>query len=172
MEDIGPPSDDRFGFDAETLDLCDHCGQAVVGADLLSALVPDSSALHATDPDLDGKRVLTACSVDHLAALIEEYRRRPFVPEEQWAAKVCRALAGHDEPVPLSTVAQLCGLSERQAQQGVEWHNARAREWRARYGPGRELIGRTNPRRAGLPGHGGAPSSPRTGPNRPSRFSQ
>ncbi|MFJ8622224.1 hypothetical protein ACIRD3_05195 [Kitasatospora sp. NPDC093550] len=135
MEDIGPPpAGDPTGDDAEGLDLCDHCGRAVADADLLGALVPDSSALHPTDPDLDGKRVLLACSVDHLAALIEEYRHRRFVPEEQWAGKVCRALADCDEPVPISVVARLSGLSEHQAVQGVEWHNARAREWRERFG--------------------------------------
>ncbi|MEU8511039.1 hypothetical protein AB0C76_05545 [Kitasatospora sp. NPDC048722] len=134
MEDIGPPADDRSDGTPETLDLCDLCGQAVPADDLLCALVPDSSALHVRDPDLDGKRALTACTVDHLADLIEQYRRRPFVLEEQWAGKVCRALAEYDEPVPLRTVAALSGLSEEQAEQGVEWHNARAREWRARYG--------------------------------------
>ncbi|MFJ9610644.1 hypothetical protein ACIRS1_30315 [Kitasatospora sp. NPDC101176] len=135
MEDIGPPAGDwTTGDDADGLDLCDHCGQAVANSDLLGALVPDSSALHATDPGLDGKRVLTACSVEHLAALIEHYRVRPFVPAEQWAGKVCRAIADYDEPVPLSLVARLSGLSVQEASQGVEWHNARAREWRETYG--------------------------------------
>ncbi|MEU6237990.1 hypothetical protein [Kitasatospora sp. NPDC047058] len=141
MEDIGPPAEDPFGdaADADAYDMCDQCGQVVADIDLLSALVPDSSALSADDPAMDGKRVLTACSVDHLAALVEQYRLRPFVPEEQWAAKVCRTLAGHEEPVPLSVVAELSGLSEQQAQQGVDWHNARAREWKARYGsPGED----------------------------------
>ncbi|MER7769470.1 hypothetical protein [Kitasatospora sp. NPDC096140] len=141
MEDLGPPAGDQAGNDAEPLDLCDQCGRAVPDADLLGALVPDSSALHATDPDLDGKRVLLACSVDHLATLIEEYRRRRFVPEEQWAGKVSRALADVDEPVPLSVVARMTGLSEHQAVQGVEWHNARAREWRERYGGGGDRDG-------------------------------
>ncbi|MEU9048562.1 MULTISPECIES: hypothetical protein [unclassified Kitasatospora] len=134
MEDIGRPTGDPAGDDADQLDLCDHCGLAVASADLLGALVPDSSALHPTDPDLDGKRILMACSVDHLAALIEDYRHRPFVQEEQWAGKVCRAIADSDEPVPISVVARLSGLSEHQAVQGVEWHNARAREWQKRYG--------------------------------------
>ncbi|MBD0693220.1 hypothetical protein BG452_40705 [Streptomyces sp. CBMA123] len=96
--------------------------------------MPDSSALHPSDPDLDGSRVLTACGVEHLAELVGQYRRRPFVPEEQWAGKICRALAGQDDPVPLSLVARLSGLSVEQATRGVEWHNARARAWRARYG--------------------------------------
>ncbi|MFH9347707.1 hypothetical protein [Kitasatospora sp. NPDC017646] len=134
MEDFGPPADDSAADDTEAFDLCDLCGQVVAAPDLLSALVPDSSALHPSDPELDGRRVLTACTVEHLAELVEHYRDRPFVPEEQWAGKVCRTLAEQEEPVPLSQVAQLSGLSVQQAAQGVEWHNARAREWQARYG--------------------------------------
>ncbi|MFD8708468.1 hypothetical protein ACFV1W_38805 [Kitasatospora sp. NPDC059648] len=134
MEDYGPPADDPAPDDTEAFDLCDHCGQVGDATDLLSALVPDSSALHPSDPELDGRRVLTACTVEHLAELVQQYRDRPFVPEEQWAGKVCRALAEQEEPVPLSLVAQMSGLSEQQAAQGVEWHNARAREWQARYG--------------------------------------
>ncbi|MGW4891987.1 hypothetical protein ACWEQL_06920 [Kitasatospora sp. NPDC004240] len=135
MEHIGPPPrDDRSPDDPDAYDLCDHCGAVVPDVDLLGALVPDSSALHVSDPGLDGKRVLTACSVDHLAELVDHYRRRPFVPVEQWAAKVCRTLSEYDDPVPIDRVAELSGISEQQAREGVEWHNARAREWRARYG--------------------------------------
>ncbi|MFJ6378403.1 hypothetical protein ACIQI7_00135 [Kitasatospora sp. NPDC092039] len=134
MEDIGPAADDSAADDTEALDLCDHCGRVVATADLLGALVPDSSALHSTQSALDGKRLVLACCADHLAALIADYRHRPFVPEEQWAGKVCRAIADYEDPVPLSVVARLTGLSEQQAVEGVEWHNARAREWRRHYG--------------------------------------
>jgi hypothetical protein len=135
MEDNGPPADDGFR-DVDAYDLCDECGEVVADDELIGALVPDSSALHASDPELDGKRLVTACSVEHLTVLVEQYRSRPFVREEQWAAKVCRALAAYDEPVPLGTVAALSGLSEQQAQLGVDWHNARAREWQAEFGDG------------------------------------
>ncbi|MFF2747782.1 hypothetical protein ACFVVA_19805 [Kitasatospora sp. NPDC058048] len=134
MKDTGRSADGPLGDDAEALDLCDHCGEAVARADLVSVLVPDSSALHRSDPALDGRRVLRACSAEHLTALIDRYRRRPFIPEEQWAGKVCRTLAGREGPVPLGLVARLSGLSVQEAVQGVEWHNARAREWRAQYG--------------------------------------
>ncbi|MER6366371.1 hypothetical protein [Kitasatospora sp. NPDC001527] len=135
MDHDEPPADGGPGaHDAREYDLCDHCGSVVLGEDLLGALVPDSSAVHAIDPGLDGRRVVTACSAEHLAALVDVYRHRPFVDEEQWAAKVCRTLADYDEPVPLSLVAALSGLSEDQAQRGVDWHNERAREWRSRYG--------------------------------------
>ncbi|MFJ8436715.1 hypothetical protein ACIQ9P_36015 [Kitasatospora sp. NPDC094019] len=135
MEHFEPPADgDAGAHDASAYDLCDHCGRALLAEDLLGALVPDSSAVHASDPELDGKRVVTACSAEHLGMLVAVYRSRPFVPEEQFAAKVCRTLADYDEPVSLGLVATMSGLSEEQAQQGIDWHNARAREWRARYG--------------------------------------
>ncbi|SDT82839.1 hypothetical protein SAMN05216371_7646 [Streptomyces sp. TLI_053] len=150
MEHNEPPADVGAGAaDASAYDICDHCGLAVIAEDLLGAIVPDSSAVHVSDPELDGRRVVTACSAGHLAALVEVYRSRPFVPEEQYAAKVCRTLADYDEPVPLGVVAALSGLSEDQAQQGVDWHNARAQEWRARYGDldgvGDELDGPADP---------------------------
>ncbi|MFI9361451.1 hypothetical protein ACIG5E_10350 [Kitasatospora sp. NPDC053057] len=134
MEDFGPPADDWTADDTEAFDLCDQCGRVLAASDLLSALVPDSSALHPSDPELDGRRVLTACTLEHLAELVEQYRGRPFVPEEQWAGKVCRTLAAQEEPVPLSLVARMSGLSVQQTVRGVEWHNTRAREWQARYG--------------------------------------
>lgn len=46
-------------------------------------LVPDSSGIHASDPSMDGSRLITACSDEHLAALRARYAARPFVDEEQ-----------------------------------------------------------------------------------------
>ncbi|MFB7908308.1 hypothetical protein ACFC1T_17910 [Kitasatospora sp. NPDC056076] len=126
--------DRAWAADFEPCDICDLCGEVVGDDDLLGALVPDSSAVYGTDPALDGKRVLTACTVDHLAVLVEQYRARPFVAEELWAAKVRRAVAEVAPPVPLSLLAKLSGISEQEALRGIYWHNARAREWRARYG--------------------------------------
>ncbi|MFI9270947.1 hypothetical protein ACIGXM_09595 [Kitasatospora sp. NPDC052896] len=117
-------------------ELCDKCGTVITEDDELYALVPDSSALHEDDPRLDGKRVLTACSIDHLGDLVEEYRRRPYLDEEQWAGKVCRVLEEQDGEVSLETLALATGLSEQQVDRGVAWHNARARAWQERYGDG------------------------------------
>ncbi|WP_354638800.1 hypothetical protein [Kitasatospora camelliae] len=118
----------------ELPELCDQCGSLIDPGEELFALVPDSSALHAWDPDFDGKRVLTACSIDHLAELVDQYRRRPFVVEEQWAGKVCRALEQHGEPLNIDALAHASGLSADQVDRAVDWHNERARRWRKRFG--------------------------------------
>ena len=78
--------------------------------------------------------MLTACTVDHLAEIVEQYRRRPFVPEEQWAGKVCRALEHNGGPLSLTELLEVSGLSEEQVDRGVDWHNARARELQRRFG--------------------------------------
>ncbi|MDH6709838.1 hypothetical protein P3T27_006587 [Kitasatospora sp. MAA19] len=59
-------------------------------------LVRDSSVVHRTDPKHDGQRLLVACGREHGRQLVEQYRSRPFVDPEQWAAKIMRAL---DQPV-------------------------------------------------------------------------
>ena len=129
--------DEEPADEADLPELCDLCGTAITHeADELYALVPDSSAVHVSDPRADGKRVLTACSIDHLAELVDQYRNRPFQPAELWAGKVCRALEQSHGPVTLSELARAVELSEEQTQSGVDWHNARASEWQRRFGGG------------------------------------
>jgi len=59
------------------------------------ALVKDSSAIHAVDPKFDGKRMVVACSPEHLRELAGQYKRRPFVEAELWAGKIDRAMLQH-----------------------------------------------------------------------------
>ncbi|WP_431682408.1 hypothetical protein [Kitasatospora sp. KL5] len=119
--------------DHDLPELCDVCGAVLADGEELYALVPDSSAVHAFEPDFDGKRVLTACGVDHLAEIVDQYRRRPFVPEEQWAGKICRALEQTGEPLTPEELAAISGLSQEQVDRGVDWHNARARALQRRW---------------------------------------
>ncbi|MFB7668523.1 hypothetical protein ACFC1R_32145 [Kitasatospora sp. NPDC056138] len=131
MDETGPNDQEP---DPELPELCDECGTVLDDGEELYALVPDSSALHAFDPDFDGKRVLTACSLDHLAELVEQYRRRPYVAEEQWAGKVCRALEHSGEALTLEALALASGLSKDQVGRAVKWQNESARLWYERYG--------------------------------------
>lgn len=114
-------------------ELCDLCG-AVVGDDTeLYALLPDSSAVHARDPALDGKRLVSACCKQHLDELAEQYRRRRFVEAEQWAGKVLRAVeANPGQHVDDAFLSAETGLTAAQIHAGIAWHNKRARRIRKR----------------------------------------
>ncbi|WP_244188827.1 hypothetical protein [Streptomyces yokosukanensis] len=89
MTDRGEPDDGAF-----LPELCDLCGE-ISDDTKVSALVPDSSAIHGHDPKLDGKRRLTVRSSEHMAALIDAYEQRPFVDAELWAGKIGRAIEAH-----------------------------------------------------------------------------
>jgi len=51
-------------------ELCDFCGAVVSDETELYAFVPDSSAIHAHDPTLDGQRLVSVCTEDHLRQLV------------------------------------------------------------------------------------------------------
>ncbi|MFE7525456.1 hypothetical protein ACFU7Y_07020 [Kitasatospora sp. NPDC057542] len=73
-------------------ELRDLCGTVISDGSEYHALVRDSSVTHRTDPRLDGKRFITACSPEHGRQLIEQYQDRPFVEAELQAGKTGRAL--------------------------------------------------------------------------------
>ncbi|MDH6623989.1 hypothetical protein M2271_001786 [Streptomyces sp. LBL] len=50
-------------------DTCDLCGQLLDEEAELLALVDDSSAIHTSDPKMDGRRLVTVCSPEHLKEL-------------------------------------------------------------------------------------------------------
>ncbi|MGW5666262.1 hypothetical protein ACWEWG_40710 [Streptomyces sp. NPDC003758] len=111
-KDDGPQAD---GEEPTEPEICDLCG-AVIPADSIdwSALVPDSSAIHTVESNFDGRRMLVACSQEHLEELIEQYKHRPFVDVELWAGKIARVLR-RQRPRPdhrageRSTVRDGCG---------------------------------------------------------------
>ncbi|MFE4054059.1 hypothetical protein [Streptomyces sp. YIM B13518] len=108
--------------------LCDLCAMVLPADEAVRAYVPDSSAAHPTHDWFDGLRLLTACGEPHLERLREEYRRRPFVQEELWAAKIGQVLA--DGPPSLTLVQLACrtGLHEPEIRRAVAWHNRRRQE--------------------------------------------
>ncbi|MCZ4101433.1 MULTISPECIES: hypothetical protein [unclassified Streptomyces] len=119
-------------------DICDLCGQRI-GAQGRLDLVPDSSAVHARDPGKDGKRLIVVCSPEHLTALRDEYRRRPFVAEELWAGKISRALQGRPEDlIGPDTLSAATGLSAEEIDRAVIWKMERIRRWYEQHGDGAE----------------------------------
>ncbi|WP_199272891.1 hypothetical protein [Streptomyces broussonetiae] len=125
MTDRGEP-----GAGAAPPELCDLCGEAISGQAEVHALVPDSSVIHGHDPKLDGKRWLTACSREHLDALVDVYRQRPFVDAELWAGKIGRAIEAHRGRISPEELAKETGLTQEQIELGESWQSQDALRWR------------------------------------------
>jgi hypothetical protein len=100
------------------------------------ALVPDSSAVHAVDPQLDGKRLVVGCSREHLAELAEQYKCRPFVAAELWAGKITRVLRQHPKEVSEVDLAGETGLTLNQIRRGLRWQNIEIQRWLEQIGQG------------------------------------
>ncbi|MFF3911631.1 hypothetical protein ACFYZJ_38170 [Streptomyces sp. NPDC001848] len=121
---------DASGDEQTEPEICDLCGAVIpTGSIDWYALVRDSSAVHAVESKYDGKRTLVACSREHLAELLEQYKRRPFVDAELWAGKIARVLRRHPEGVSEEDLARDSGLTHVQIQRGVMWQNTEAQRW-------------------------------------------
>lgn len=106
-----------------TAEICDHCGAVVDDETALYSLAPDSSKVHPTNPRLDGKRLVVACSAEHLAKLHAEYDVRPWIDEELWAGKIHRALEAAGGELKPDRLSAATGLTAEQLQRAVAWHN-------------------------------------------------
>ncbi|MEU6095088.1 hypothetical protein [Streptomyces sp. NPDC047079] len=112
------------------VELCDLCAATFPDGDAVRGYVPDSSSAPAGDDWFDGLRLVTACGEAHFQAVRERYRRRPFVAEELWAAKITRALTTGPPVLSLVQLACRTGLHESQIRRAVVWHNERLRRER------------------------------------------
>ncbi|MEU0255321.1 hypothetical protein ABZ299_23070 [Streptomyces sp. NPDC006184] len=112
----------------ELCDLCDLCAAVIAADEAVRGYVPDSSSAHATLDWFDGLRLLTACGEEHLERLREEYRRRPFVREELWAAKITRILTSGPPALGLVELACRTGLHESEIRRALAWHDRHRRE--------------------------------------------
>lgn len=101
--------------------LCAHCGLPVTAGQQVFGLVPDTSVLHPTEPDLDGVRQLIACCKEHLNLVRCVYMSRPFVKEELWAAKIARVLRAHPAGVSEEQLTEESGLSIIQIEHTLAW---------------------------------------------------
>lgn len=91
--------------------LCDLCGAAISDGSEYHAVVRDSSVDHRTDPNLDGKRLLTARSPEHGRQLIGQYKARPFVARSCGRARSAGALLQHPEGLSEEALAEETGLT-------------------------------------------------------------
>ncbi|MCZ0984771.1 hypothetical protein O1M54_01950 [Streptomyces diastatochromogenes] len=129
MTDRGEPDESEF-----LPELCDLCGEEISDETEVFALVPDSSVIHVHDPKLDGERRLTACSSEHVAALVEVYKQRPFVDAELWAGKIGRAIEAHRGRISPEELAEETGLTQAQIELGMSWQKLDALRWHQRFG--------------------------------------
>ncbi|MFC4054122.1 hypothetical protein ACFOY4_30895 [Actinomadura syzygii] len=107
----------------DTLETCDQCGVLITDGTERHGSVPDSSAIHPTQPAWDGRRMVVACSLDHLRRL--HAQARPFIDAELWAGKLLRALkeARRADQIEVSVAELLdaAGLTPQQMLTAVRW---------------------------------------------------
>ncbi|WP_051838787.1 hypothetical protein [Streptomyces sp. NRRL WC-3742] len=115
-------------------ELCDLCGAVIADGSEVYFVVRDSSVVHRTNQEFDGRRLLVACGREHGRQLVEQYRDRPFVEPEQWAAKIGRALDQHPNGLSGAELAEATGLTPAQIEIGVRWQAMAATDWRSRVG--------------------------------------
>jgi hypothetical protein len=108
---------------AVALELCDLCGATFPKDEAVRGHVPDSSSVSARNDWYDGLRLITACGPEHFAVMREIYRRRPFVQEELWAAKITRALTGGASVLTFVELECRTGLHEPEIRRAIAWHN-------------------------------------------------
>ncbi|MCZ4103236.1 hypothetical protein QMK19_23920 [Streptomyces sp. H10-C2] len=109
-------------------DICDLCARRLTDGCQMG-VVPDSSAIHARSPARDGRRLVVACSPEHLAALQQEYRTRPYVPEELWAGQIDRAQALQPKVLSRDALSAAAGLSLLEVQRALAWKNRDRRRY-------------------------------------------
>lgn len=95
-------------------ELCGWCGVAIADGPVLTL---EPATIHLGGP----AAALTACTDDHLAALRDHYRRRPFVHEELWAGKIARAEANADGVLTSEDLTEATGLDPEQIERCRAW---------------------------------------------------
>ncbi|OEJ21453.1 hypothetical protein AR457_37250 [Streptomyces agglomeratus] len=133
MTDSEPGAGDR---EDPLTELCDLCGVVISDSTEVYSLVRDSSAIHAHDSQFDGKRMIVACSPEHLDELIRQFKRRPFVEDDLWAGKIARVMQQHPEGISVEALAEEASLNVAEVGAGVRWHNREFLRWPAEFGEG------------------------------------
>ncbi|MCM2418951.1 hypothetical protein [Streptomyces sp. RKAG293] len=64
---------------------------------------------------------------ERLAVLQQEYRTRPYVPEELWAGQIDRALEHHPQALTRDALSAATGLSLLEIQRALAWK--KHRDW-------------------------------------------
>ncbi|MGW2793618.1 hypothetical protein ACWC9H_27315 [Streptomyces sp. NPDC001251] len=110
-------------------DICDLCGQPLSEETARMALVPDSSSIHASDPKMDGNRLVTVCSAEHLTNIQQQYAQRPFIDAELWTGQIYRAMRAYPGGIKPKQLRRATGLTDQQIEAAMHWsqHHARGK---------------------------------------------
>lgn len=73
--------------------------------------------------------MVVGCTKEHLADLVEQYKRRPFIEAELWAGKIARALQKYEGRINEEDLAEETGLTPDQIEAGVTWQNIEFLRW-------------------------------------------
>lgn len=105
-------------------EVCAECGGAIARGLRYTALAPDSSVIHPSDPTRDGWRLVTACGPEHLQCVIDR-AKAIWVDEQLWFGQLARVSSRPElRGAALSRLSRLAGLSEQQCARALAW-NAR-----------------------------------------------
>lgn len=107
----------------EPVELCDYCGLVFPAMDAATGYVPDSSCADLAHPWFDGLRRVVACCAEDLENLRAEYRLRPFVQEELWAAKLDCAFRTGRRVRSVEELSCCTGLDHEEIRAAVAWRN-------------------------------------------------
>ncbi|MGW1617377.1 hypothetical protein ACWCQZ_50455 [Streptomyces sp. NPDC002285] len=126
-------SEPEDGSDEAQPELCDLCGAVTWDSARWTAVVPDSSSI-TVDPEFDGKRLIVGCSREHLAALTDCYKHRPFMDAELWSGKIARVIQQHPDGISPQDLAEETGLDMDQIETGVSWRTIDFVHWHQQFG--------------------------------------
>jgi hypothetical protein len=103
---------------------CGLCRRPIFAGRAHYIVIRDSSVIDTDDPSMDGRRVLAACSTEHVDAL--RAAAPPWCDEQLWCGQLARAQAQArpGAPVPLAALARRAGLNLEQAQRALAWRRA------------------------------------------------
>jgi hypothetical protein len=109
---------------------CGLCRRPIIAGRAQYVVLRDSSVIHPDDPILDGRRVVAACTSEHVDALRAAVP--PWCDEQLWCGQLARVQqAHHGAPLPLPTLARRAGMSLGQAQRALAWRRAEHRAERS-----------------------------------------
>jgi hypothetical protein len=118
-----PPSADHAEPHPRDL-CCGLCQRPIIAGRAQFVVLRDSSVIDPEDPSLDGRRVVAACTSEHVDAL--RAATPPWCDEQLWFGQLSRAQQQPHRGAasPLPAAARRAGLTLEQARRALAWRRA------------------------------------------------